>query len=120
MAEKSAASDRRLALRRDMEIPVWVEALPRRAGHPTLVRALTRDISHKGAFIWVAPVFALGQKLHLEMDVAPDPLESLELKLDCSAEVVRLEPPSQHGGKSGIGVRILRFDAPVPVYAPPD
>ncbi len=107
-------------MRREMEIPVWVEALPRRPGHPALIRALTRDISHRGAFLWVPPVFSLGQKLHLEMEVAPKAGDSLELRIECAAEVVRLRSPSQEGEKAGIGVRFLKFAAPVPIYGPPD
>lgn len=105
-------------MRRDMEIPVWVEALPRRPGHPSLIRALTRDISNKGAFLWTAPVFSVGQKLRIEMDVTPDPQAAMELKLDCSAEVVRVQSSPPGGGKAGIGVRILEFNTPVPVYNP--
>lgn len=119
MTESPAASNRRLALRREMEIPVWVEVLPRLPNHP-LYRAFTRDISHQGAFLWVPPVFSLGQKLHLEMEVTPRAGESLELKIECAAEVVRVQPPSPDGGKSGIGVRILRFDAPIPIYGAVD
>ncbi len=120
MIESPAASERRLALRREIEIPVWVEALPRQPGHPALVRALTRDVSHKGAFLWMPPVFPVGQKLRLEMEVAPQPGQALELKIDCSAEVVRVQPATENGGKSGIAVRIVRFSVPVPAYASPD
>lgn len=118
MTESPAASNRRLALRREVEIPVWIEGLPRRPGPPSLIRAFTRDISHRGAFLWVPPVFAIGQKVHIEMDVSPDPHSSMELKLDCSAEVVRLQTAPPGGGKTGIGVRILEFGTPVPVYSP--
>lgn len=105
-------------MRRDVEIPVWLEALPRRPGPPSLVKALTRDISNQGAFLWVPPIFTVGQKLRIEMDVSPNPQATLELKLECSAEVVRMEPAHANGGKPGIGVRILEFGTPVPMYNP--
>jgi PilZ domain len=115
MADSPAASDRRLTLRRELETPVWLEALPRQPDCPSLVRATTRDISNRGAFIWVPPVFSLGQQLRMEMEVAPGPGHSVELKIDCDAEVVRVEPSVAPGNRSGIAVRILRFDAPVPI-----
>jgi PilZ domain len=116
MADSPAASERRLTLRRELQAPVWVEALPRRPSHPALVRALTRDISHQGAFFWAPPLFSLGQQVHLEMEVAPVPGQDLELKISCDAEVVRVEPSKDAAGKSGIAVRILHFETPVPIY----
>ncbi len=117
MALSPAASERRLALRREMEIPVWVEGLPRRPGQPALLRALTRDISHRGAFLWMQTAFPPGQRLHLEMDAGPENGQDMVLRIECDAEVVRVQPPTSDGGKSGLGVRILRHNTPIPIYS---
>ncbi len=117
MTDSLAASERRLALRREMEIPVWVEALPRRQNPPALIRALTRDVSNRGAFLWMPPLFAVGQQLHLEMDVPPQSGQTLELRIECDAEVVRVQPPGPENSKAGMAVRIVRFSTPRPTYA---
>jgi PilZ domain len=120
MTEVPAASERRIALRRQMDIPVWVEKMPRQPDHPSLVRAHTRDISHRGAFLWAPAIFPLGQRLRLEMNVAPEGEQNLGLKIKCEAEVVRLQPASPPTTSSGIAVRILSFETPRPVPFPED
>jgi PilZ domain len=118
MSEVPAASERRTALRRELSIPVWVEKLPVQPHHPSLVRAQTRDISHQGAFLWVPPLFSLGQQLRLEMDVAPEAEQNLGLKIKCEAEVVRLQPATPLEKTPGMAVRILKFDTPRPLLFP--
>ena len=118
MTEHSAAPDRRLALRRPMEMPVWVEKQPRNPGHPSLVRARTRDVSHKGAFLWAPPVLCAGQRLRLEMDVGPELGQNLGLNIRCEAQVVRVEPANPPERQAGMAVRILSFSTPRPVPPP--
>jgi hypothetical protein len=117
MADVPASSNRRTALRREVNLPVWVEKFPLQPNRPSLVRAQTRDISNQGAFLYAPPVFALGQHLRLEMDVGPENQQTLGLKIRCEAQVVRLQqgiPPN----RSGMAVRILKFDVPRPLPFP--
>jgi PilZ domain len=119
MTEGSASSERRVALRRSMDIPVWVEKLPSQLGQPSLVSARTRDVSYRGAFLWAPAIFDVGQRLRLEMVVTPDGEQIHGLKICCDAEVVRLQPAKPPERSSGMGVRILSFDTPKPVFAQP-
>ena len=118
MTEGPAASERRIALRREMDIPVWVEKQPRLPYQPSLVRAHTRDVSHRGAFLWAPAIFSVGQRLRLEMEVVPEAGQNLGLKISCDAEVVRLQPARPPESPSGVAVRILSFDTPRPVPFP--
>ena len=118
MTEDPAVAERRTALRRQIDLPVWVEELPSRIGRPIIVRGRIRDVSHRGAFLWVPPVFSVGQRLRLEMGVATGEDQNLGLQIKCEAEVVRLQPAVPPGHPSGVGVRILQFDAPRPVQFP--
>lgn len=74
-----------------------------------------RDISHQGAFILAPPIFRIGERLHLQMEVAPELGQTFGLNLRCETEIVRVESPSPPERPSGIGVRILSFDAPRPI-----
>jgi PilZ domain len=118
MTEDPAVAERRTALRRQINIPVWVEELPSRIGRPVIIQGRTRDVSHRGAFLWVPPVFSVGQRLRLDMGVATDEGHSLGLQIKCEAEVVRLQPAVAPDHPSGVAVRILQFDAPRPVQYP--
>jgi hypothetical protein len=118
MTDDRAGSERRTALRRQLSIPVWIEKLPPQINHPSLIRAQTRDISHRGAFILTPPIFNVGQYLRLEMGVATDESQNAGLQIKCEAVVVRLRPPNPPEVPSGIGVRIERFDTPRPVQFP--
>jgi hypothetical protein len=118
MIEGSAASERRIALRREMDISVWVEKQPPQPDQPSLVRAHTRDINHRGAFLWAPAIFSVGQRLRLEMDVTSEGGQNFGLKISCNAEIVRLQPASSPESPSGVAVRILSFDTPRPLPFP--
>lgn len=114
MIERPDERERRVAQRRSVNLPVWVEKLPRVSGTPSLVKAQTRDISNRGVYIWIPPLYRLGQRLGLEMDVPPGSFQELGLHLRCTAEVVRVEAPKPPENKSGMGLRILSFETPRP------
>ncbi len=118
MTDDPAVSERRTALRRQVSIPVWIEKLPPRVNHPSLVRAQTRDISHRGAFLLAPAIFNVGQPLRLEMGVATDQSQNLGLDIKCEAVVVRLQRAVPPEVPSGVAVRILKFDTPRPVQFP--
>jgi hypothetical protein len=118
MTDDLAASERRTALRRQLSIPVWIEKLPPQVNHPSLVRAQTRDISYRGAFLLAPAIFPVGQRLHLEMGVATDESQNLGLQIKCEAVVVRLQPALPPEVPSGMAVRIEKFDTPRPVQFP--
>jgi Tfp pilus assembly protein PilZ len=120
MTELSIGPERRLSLRNPIDVPVWLERQPGRRQAPSLIKAQTRDVSHKGLFVWAPPVFKVGEHLRLEMNVAPDPNRNLELHLQGEAEVVRIEPPQAPGGRSGFGLRILSFQPATPLIFPHD
>ena len=114
MTERQDLSERRLSLRRPVNIPVWVERLPQLAGQPSLIKSQTRDISNRGAFLWAPPVFQVGQHVRLEMEIEPEFGQNVGLKIRCAAEIFRVEPANPPAAPSGMAVRILGFDIPQP------
>ena len=84
----------------------------RKSGYPFLVKGWTRDISNKGAYLCVSPVFQVEQRVHLEMDIPPGAGQQVELKIGCEADVVRVDRASSPQKRSGMAVRILRFASP--------
>ena len=117
MTEHLNASERRLSLRNEMDIPVLLERQGRNRGAPSLVKARTRDISHKGVFVWAPLIYQVGERLRLEMTVSPDLNRNLALNIKCEAEVIRVEQPAAPDGRSGIALRILEFQPATPVLS---
>lgn len=115
MSERPSVPERRVAQRQPIDVVVLIQKEVRSPGPPSLVWAQMLDISHQGAFILAPPIFRVGDRLHLEMDTAPELGQTLGLNIRCETEIVRVEPPSPPENRLGIGVRILSFDAPRPI-----
>lgn len=71
-----------------------------------------RDISNQGAYLWSDQQFTTGQTLRLTVEVPPDQGRNWTLKIECEAEVVRVESRHSQTGETGAAVRILRFSIP--------
>lgn len=93
-------------------MPVWVSRVgdkPR--GNPRLL-GRTRDVSTRGAFLWVSTAYEVGSRLRLRFEVPAEVTDQYSMKIACDAEVVRIEPAVVRADERGIAVRVLAFDPP--------
>ena len=98
-----------------MDATVWLEKTQRVGQSPSLVKARTRDVSNRGIFVWAPHVFQLGEHLQLEMNVAPNPEQRLQLNIKGTAQVVRLEGGHSQNDRPGLALQILEFQAVTPL-----
>jgi hypothetical protein len=93
-------------------MPVWVSRPgegPR--AHPSLL-GRTRDVSTRGAFLWVSGQHEVGSRLRLRFEVPASVTDQYAMRLSCDAEVVRVEPALVKPEERGLAVRVLSFDPP--------
>ena len=112
MTERPEATERRVAPRHPLDVPGLAEREPRSAGTPFLVKVRVRDINHKGAFIWAPPIFRIGERLRVEIEVNPELGHTYGLNITFSGEVVRVESSNGPAQPPGFGIRIIQFDTP--------
>jgi hypothetical protein len=92
----NAVNEKRDSERIQVEIPVYIGD----------VKAITRNISWAGIFLYSTQSFEEGGALNfcLDLDYA---LPGKSIKLDCQAVVIRVE---HHGERYGVAARINHFE----------
>ena len=112
-------TDRRGAMRLPISLPIGVAWGAEAGGRRSYLLGRTKDVSPKGICFWIPRRLSLGQRLNLDIKVPQETQPFLMLRLQCDAEVVRVEQEASGQERFQVATRVLEFDTPMLIPADP-
>jgi len=106
-------AERRRSTRLPLSFPIEVTWAADAGGRRSYLLGRTKDVCPNGVCFWIPRPLSLGQKLNLNMEAPLEARPQWGLRLQCEAEVVRVEREAREEDGYKVAVRVSKFDTPV-------
>ena len=112
-------AERRRSTRLPLSFPIEVTWVTDAGGRRSYLLGRTKDVCPNGVCFWIPRPLSLGQKLNLNMEAPLETRPQWGLRLQCEAEVVRVERAAREEDGYQVAARVIEFDTPVVVPTNP-